>query len=237
MDLDKLVLPVLCTHFSKVDEALGSQLLSAMLPVGSQLLETQTQQEDKINFTSLEAFEDFFDSLVLLAGTNKSGGHLTLAKAVEKWIPPCFNLVKSLVEKGQATDEEGNAGSGDVERKRALIPVGALFRYLSHLTSAVQFVDNMVKCTEKRTMAGEYDGPLHDSDSEDEGEGIGGGELDEDSLGEDSVSIKFLLEGVRVLYVKVCLKWCVLYVLAAYILNAIVYVLQYDEWSHITTVC
>ena len=175
------------THCSKVDQALGSQLLSAMLPVGSQLLDAQAQQ-DKIE-TSLEAFKDFFESLVFLAGTNKSGGHLILAKAVEEWLPLCVNLAKSHIEKVDTMDEEGNAEKEDVQQKRALVPIGALFRYLSHLTSAVQFVNNMVKCTEKRSMAGEYDGPLCDSDSEDDGEGMSGAELDDDSLGEDSVSV------------------------------------------------
>ena len=169
-----------------MDQSLGSQLLSAMLPLGSQFLDTQSFSQDKME-TSLDAFEDFFESLVLLAGTNKDNGHLILAKAVEEWMPSCINLVKSIMDRDQTKDKEEQTLT-DAENKRASIPVGALFRYLAHLTSAVQFVTNMVKCTEKRALAAEYDGPLYDSESEDEGEGMGGAEIDEDSQGEESVS-------------------------------------------------
>ena len=180
--LEIIISPLTC---SKVDPVLGCQLLSAMLPLGSQFLDTTQSSQDKME-TTLNAFEDFFESLVLLAGTNKNNGHLILAKAVEQWLPSCINLIKSVTEKDQeaATD----TGTEDAQ-KQAFIPVGVLFRYLSYLTSAVQFITNMVKCTEKRTLAGEYDGPLCDSESEDEeGEGVGRAEMEEDSLGEESVS-------------------------------------------------
>ena len=156
-----------------------------MLPLGSQFLDPQAPQ-DKME-TTLEAFEDFFESLVLLAGTNKNNGHLILAKAVEEWLPSCINLVKNFVEK-QPQEVTTDTDTEDSQRQ-AFVPVGTLFRYLSYLTSSVQFVTNMVKCTEKRTLAGEYDGPLYDSDSEDDGEGVGGADVDEDSQGEDSVRL------------------------------------------------
>ena len=178
---------------SKVDKCLGCQLLSAMLPLGPQLLDMQSSVQDKME-TSLDAFEDFFESLVLLAGTNKDNGHLILAKAVEEWMPTCINLVKNAVENDKSKDQEGGLpGLADVEgsqNKQVFIPVGTLLRYLAHLTSAVQFVTNMVNCTEKRSLAAEYDGPLYDSESEDEGEGIGGTEMDEDSQGDETVSVR-----------------------------------------------
>ena len=163
-----------------------------MLPLGSQLLDMQSSSQDKME-TSLDAFEDFFESLVLLAGTNTDNGHLILAKAVEDWMPTCVNLVKNAVESKKPKDQEGGLpGLTDIEglqNKQVFIPVGTLLRYLAHLTSAVQFVTNMVSCTEKRALAAEYDGPLYDSESEDEGEGIGGTEMDEDSQGEETVSV------------------------------------------------
>ena len=178
-----------------MDPSLGCQLLTAMLPLGAQFLDPHSPQ-DKME-TTLDAFEDFFESLVLLAGTNKNNGHLILAKAVEEWLPPCINLVKNSVE-NQSQEATADTDTED-SRKQAFVPVGTLFRYLSHLTSSVQFVTNMVKCTEKRTLAGEYDGPLHDSDSEDDREGVGGADVDEDSQGEDSVRlyIVLLLESLR----------------------------------------
>ena len=168
-----------------MDPSLGCQLLTAMLPLGGQFLDPQAPQ-DKME-TTLEAFEDFFESLVLLAGTNKNNGHLILAKAVEEWLPSCINLVKNFVEK-QPQEVTTDTDTEDSQRQ-AFVPVGTLFRYLSYLTSSVQFVTNMVKCTEKRTLAGEYDGPLYDSDSEDDGEGVGGADVDEDSQGENSVRL------------------------------------------------
>ena len=149
-----------------------------MLPLGSQFLDAH---QDKME-ASLDAFEDFFESLVLLAGTNKDNGHLILAKAVEEWMPLCINIVKSAVE-----SKEETVLTEDLLNQHAFAPVGSLFRYLSYLTSSVQFITNMVKCTEKRTLAGEYDGPLYDSESEEEG--AGGSDVDEDSHGEESVSV------------------------------------------------
>lgn len=180
-----------------MDPALGSQLLTAMLPLGAQFLDPQSPQ-DKME-TTLDAFEDFFESLVLLAGTNKNNGHLILAKAVEEWLPSCINLVKTFMEK-QAQEAATDTDIEDA-RKQAFVPVGTLFRYLSHLTSSVQFVTNMVKCTEKRTLAGEYDGPLYDSDSEDDGEGVSGADIDDDSQGEDSVR----LDGKRLMVSRTCI--------------------------------
>ena len=170
---------------SKVDPSLGCQLLTAMLPLGAQFLDPQTPQDTME--TTLDAFEDFFESLVLLAGTNKNNGHLILVKAVEEWLPICINLVKNFVEK--QSQEAATDSNTEDSQKQAFVPVGTLFRYLSYLTSSVQFVTNMMKCTEKRTLAGEYDGPLYDSDSEDDGEGVGGTDVDEDSQAEDSVRL------------------------------------------------
>ena len=40
------------------------------------------------------------------------------------------------------------------------LPASSLLGYLAHLTSAVQFVTNMVRCTEKRNEACDPDSPL-----------------------------------------------------------------------------
>lgn len=177
-------------HCSKVDQALGCHLLSAMLPLGSRFLEAEHSSQDKME-TTLDAFEDYFESLVLLAGTNKDNGHLILVKAVEEWMPLCINLVKKTVESDQIKEKETSVpvDTENFLNKQAFVPVGALFRYLSYLTSAVQFITNMVMCTEKRILAGEYDGPLYDSESEDEAGGMRGGDFDEDSLEEQSVRL------------------------------------------------
>ena len=73
-----------------MDSDVGCVLLSTLLPLGSELVEGLTSQ-----CKLLPVFKDFFDSLILLAGTNKNNGHLVLAKAVEGWLPGCINILKN----------------------------------------------------------------------------------------------------------------------------------------------
>lgn len=123
--------------------AVGCLLLFLLLPLGSELTESLSSQPKL-----LPVFKDYFDTVVLLAGTNRENGHLILVKAVEEWLPACVQLLKG-------KEEVENSSEGG--REKVMIPVGSLLQYLSHLTSAVQFITNMVKCTEMRSLAGDSD--------------------------------------------------------------------------------
>lgn len=123
--------------------AVGCLLLFLLLPLGSELTESLSSQPKL-----LPVFKDYFDTVVLLAGTNRENGHLILVKAVEQWLPACIQLLK-----GREEVESTSEGGGE----KVMIPVGSLLQYLSHLTSAVQFITNMVKCTEMRSLAGDSD--------------------------------------------------------------------------------
>ena len=93
---------------------------------------------------------------MLLAGTNRENGHLVLAKAVEQWLPDCIQLLRW--KEGEQKDGRTKEGEGKGKlRDKVAVPAGSLLRYLSHLTSAVQFITNMVKCTEKRNLASDND--------------------------------------------------------------------------------
>ena len=171
------------SFFSKIDSSVGCQLLASLLGFGSDLVDSLSVKTQSETFT---VFDHFFNSLVLLAGTNKENGHLILIKAVETWLPTCIRLVKE----AEAVIKDEGMSEDDAKqlRSQATLPVASLFLYISNLSSAVQFVTNMVMCTEKRNMAGEHDSFLQDSDSEDE-TGKGGVELEEESGGEESVSV------------------------------------------------
>ena len=123
--------------------AVGCLLLFLLLPLGSELTESLSSQPKL-----LPVFKDYFDTVVLLAGTNRENGHLILVKAVEEWLPACVQLLKG-------KEEVENSSEGG--REKVMIPVGSLLQYLSHLTSAVQFITNMVKCTEMRSLASDSD--------------------------------------------------------------------------------
>ena len=140
-----LFLPSLCSfsYLSITVPAVGCRLLSLLLPLGSELTESLSSQPKL-----LPVFKDYFDTVVLLAGTNRENGHLILSKAVEQWLPACIQLLK-----GKEEEENASEGGGG----KVMIPVGSLLQYLSHLTSAVQFITNMVKCTEMRSLAGDSD--------------------------------------------------------------------------------
>ena len=131
------------SYLSITVPAVGCRLLSLLLPLGSELTESLSSQPKL-----LPVFKDYFDTVVLLAGTNRENGHLILSKAVEQWLPACIQLLKGKEEEENVT--EGGGG-------KVMIPVGSLLQYLSHLTSAVQFITNMVKCTEMRSLAGDSD--------------------------------------------------------------------------------
>ena len=140
-----LFLPSLCffSYLSITVPAVGCRLLSLLLPLGSELTESLSSQPKL-----LPVFKDYFDTVMLLAGTNRENGHLILSKAVEQWLPACIQLLK-----GKEEEENASEGGGG----KVMIPVGSLLQYLSHLTSAVQFITNMVKCTEMRSLAGDSD--------------------------------------------------------------------------------
>ena len=140
-----LFLPALYSfsYLSITVPAVGCRLLSLLLPLGSELTEALSSQPKL-----LPVFKDYFDTVVLLAGTNRENGHLILSKAVEQWLPACIQLLK-----GKEEEENASEGGGG----KVMIPVGSLLQYLSHLTSAVQFITNMVKCTEMRSLAGDSD--------------------------------------------------------------------------------
>lgn len=132
-----------CPYFSIIVPAVGCLLLFLLLPLGSELTESLSSQPKLF-----PVFKDYFDTVVLLAGTNRENGHLILVKAVEQWLPACIQLLK-----GREEVESTSEGGGE----KVMIPVGSLLQYLSHLTSAVQFITNMVKCTEMRSLAGDSD--------------------------------------------------------------------------------
>jgi len=88
---------------SKIDPAVGCLLLSTLLPLGSELTESLSSQ-DKL----LPVFRDYFDTIVLLAGTNREDGHLVLVKAVERWLPDCIQLLK----RKEAEQKEGELKEG-----------------------------------------------------------------------------------------------------------------------------
>jgi len=85
----KEVVELLTREECKIDPAVGCLLLSTLLPLGSELTESLSSQ-DKL----LPVFRDYFDTIVLLAGTNREDGHLVLVKAVERWLPDCIQLLK-----------------------------------------------------------------------------------------------------------------------------------------------
>ena len=83
---------------------------------------------------------------MLLAGTNKADGHILLVKSVEKWLPGCVDALKDV---------------SDIEENQELaLPAGSLVQYLAHLMTAVQFITNMVRCTERRNLAGDSEPSL-----------------------------------------------------------------------------
>ena len=120
-----------------------SALFATLLPLGDQLI-TEMKTQPKL----LPVFVDFFQSLMLLAGTGNIRGHLSLVQVVEKWFPDCVSM---LSEENDAALLLGPQLSG---------PVATMLQYLSHLYSAVLFLTNMLKCNEKRNAANEEDSPL-----------------------------------------------------------------------------
>ena len=192
---------------SKVDPVVGPVLLTSLLPLGSELVSTLTPSH---NTSLCSIFRDFFDCLILLAGTNKNDGHLQLVQTAVKWIPDFIQLM-STSESGEDKvesqftdrDREDADKSGKEElcsetyikdkTEELYIPVISLFLYLSRLTTAVQFSSNVVKYSKKRGYAGEED-PLFDKDEEgDENDEMGGvmsgnGADEEESAVDESVS-------------------------------------------------
>ena len=122
---------------------MDSALFTTLLPLGNQLI-TEMKTQPKL----LPVFVDYFQSLVLLAGTGSNRGHLSLAQVVEKWFPDCLAVFS---EESDATLLLKPQLSG---------PLATMLQYLGHLYSAVLFLTNMTKCNEKRSAANEEDSPL-----------------------------------------------------------------------------
>lgn len=184
-----------------MDPSFGPSLLSALLPLGTELMASLDPSQ---NTTHASIFKDFFDCLVSLAGTNKNNGHLQLARAVVEWIPKCDPVTPAMPLIGEAEEKEEVSGKNaartivdgsDVEV--SLSPINSFFQYLSQLTTAVQFCGNVTEYTEKRGVAAEDDPLFDDSDGNEEAGlgGTGGMAEEEDSSLEEAVSgVLFLAE-------------------------------------------
>ena len=137
-----LYLCLLCVPFlpgvyvcsSKLDTRLSCSLLSALLPLGAELVEGLDAAGSKY----LPIFKEYFSCVALLAGGDMEGGHLVLVKEVSKWLPKFVEVLKT-----RSSDWT----------ESLLVPLAAIMQYLSHLTSAVQFSTNMVTSTAKRSLA------------------------------------------------------------------------------------
>lgn len=182
--------------FSNVDSGVSTALLSSLLKLGSELILAFSEGGDATTSTSASSsssyaiFRDYFDCLVLLAGTNKEDGHLQLVKEVISWLPKCIK-VTSVADKAVERVEESKEEDASPELEESFGPLNTAFSYLSQLTTAVQFSNGGTEYTEKRAMA-EQDDPLFDEEdsSEEVGLAIPGGMTDEDdSTKEESVSI------------------------------------------------
>lgn len=201
--LDSLALPPLppslpVAFYSKMDPFFGPYLLTAILPLGTELMHTLSPS---LNPSHSVIFKDFFDCLVSLAGTNKNDGHLQLARAVVEWIPRCIQVTPMNLshddgtgtngkEEGESTGKESEKSESDSKTsfEKCFAPLSSLFLYISHLSTAVQFSSDMANYTVKRGVAGEDD-PLLDEDDEEVGfVGSGGGADEEESTVDDSVS-------------------------------------------------
>lgn len=153
-----------------MDPSFGPAILSAILPLGSELMTSLCPSQNSMHAS---IFKDFFNCLVSLAGTNKSDGHLQLARAVVEWMPQCIQVTPVMVD---AEGEEEDLGKGSEPSEvtpaksleQSLAPINHLFLYLSQLTTAVQFCSNVAEYTEKRGVAGEDDPLFDESDGTEE---------------------------------------------------------------------
>lgn len=170
-----------------MDPVFGPAVLTAILPLGTELMETLSPST---NPTHASIFKDFFNCLVSLAGTNKDDGHLQLVRAVVEWAPKCVQATLMTPTEGEPSEGPGGDRRVGVTISESLGPINSLFQYLCQLTTAIQFSSNMVQYTEKRGVAAEDDS-LFDEDEGGEEVGLGGtggGADEEDSTAEDAVS-------------------------------------------------
>lgn len=133
----------LTTSSSLLSAEVDTALFVTLLPLGDQLL-TEMNSQSKL----LPVFVDYFQCLVLLAGTGNSHGHISLVKVVEQWFPEC------LVRLGGETD------ANLLRKPQTSGPVAAMLVYLGHLYSATLLTTDMVRYNEKRRVADEEDSPL-----------------------------------------------------------------------------
>lgn len=141
-------------------------------------------------------FKDFFECLVSLAGTNKSDGHLLLAREVVGWIPRCVQLAPATEQSQDGHVTGGGEGEEASEKakkpvpdsEKLLAPADSIFLYLSQLTTAVQFSGNVAEYTERRGVASEDDLLFDEEDGGEDVGGAGGGAEEDEASTEDSVS-------------------------------------------------
>ena len=122
---------------------MDSALFTTLLPLGDQLLTDMTAQPKL-----LPVFVDYFQCLVLLAGTGNTHGHISLVKVVEGWFPECLARLSS--------ETDANL----LRKPQASGPVAAMLVYLGQLYSAALLATDMVRYNEKRRVADEEDSPL-----------------------------------------------------------------------------
>ena len=139
MDVDLLVLVCVISSCSKRSTAVDSFLLSSMLPLGAELLEALHG-----NSNLIPNFKHYFTGLMLLAGSSKNEGHLSLVSAVASWLKLCASFA-------------GSKPANVEEKQDPLVPATYLLQYLAHLTTAVQFSTNRARCSERISLANEGD--------------------------------------------------------------------------------
>eukprot|EP00731_Ephydatia_muelleri_P027266 Em0019g139a len=81
------------------------------------------------NSNLIPNFKHYFTGLMLLAGSSKNEGHLSLVSAVASWLKLCASFA-------------GSKPANVEEKQDPLVPATYLLQYLAHLTTAVQFSTN-----------------------------------------------------------------------------------------------
>lgn len=180
-----------------MDSSFGPALLSALLPLATELMDTLCPMQNPAHSST---FKNLFEALVALAGTNKSDGHLQLARTAVGWIPRCVEVTPLAWSRDRMEREEEEALVGEGKdrseldsRERGFAPLDNLFLYFSQLSTAAQFSGNVAEYTERRGVAGEDD-LLFDEDDGAEEAGLGGsgGRAEDDDANVDESVRKFV---------------------------------------------
>ena len=150
---------------SAVDEEVASAFLSALIPMGSQILSSTSE---------VLVFSELLQIMITLAGAGSGAGHLELVRAVVGWLDTCKRYLsqKDVIEKLQ-----NNVNTG---RHQMIIESTChMLSYLADIYDALELLTD--SCDRSQTPDGEQVGPM-DDDWVDE---IPCPDEDE-SLGEDS---------------------------------------------------